>query len=77
MSLTLCTMERPTRFEHNRYVGDKRTQIVYDLDTVPEPIMEELLEARTYLSFGPDTLVEASNRGYKPHSSCGPVTDEG
>ena len=23
---------RPTRFEHNRYVGDKRKQIVYDLD---------------------------------------------
>ena len=70
-------MERPTRFEHNRYVGDKRTQVVYDLDTVPETIMDELIEARTYLSFGPDTLVEAANRGYKPHSSCAPVTDEG
>ena len=26
-------MERPVRFEHYRYVGDKRTQLVYDLDT--------------------------------------------
>ncbi|CAN5412713.1 hypothetical protein BH10ACT1_BH10ACT1_31290 [soil metagenome] len=69
-------MERPTRFEHNRYVGDKRTQVVYDLDTVPEEIMAELLEARTYLSFGPDSLVEARNRGYKPHRSVAPVTDE-
>ena len=25
-------MERPSRFEHNRYLGDKRTQVVYDLD---------------------------------------------
>jgi len=23
---------RPTRFEHNRFVGDKRSQVVYDLD---------------------------------------------
>jgi len=30
--LTSTLMARPTRFEHNRYVGDKRTQIVYDLD---------------------------------------------
>ena len=67
-------MERPTRFEHNRYVGDKRTQVVYDLDTAPADLIDELMEARTYLAFGPDTLVEARNRGYKPHSSCAPVT---
>jgi hypothetical protein len=69
-------MERPTRFEHNRYVGDKRNQVVYDLDTAPEDLIEELLEARTYQSFGPDTLVEARNRGYKPHSSVVPVEDD-
>ena len=68
-------MERPTRFEHNRYVGDKRSQVVYDLDTVPEELMEELIEARTYLTFGPDTLVEARNRGYRAHASCGPVDE--
>lgn len=66
-------MDRPTRFEHNRYVGDKRTQVVYDLDTVTEEVMADLLEARTYLTFGPDSLVEARNRGYRPHASCGPV----
>lgn len=66
-------MERPTRFEHNRYVGDKRSQVVYDLDTVEEAVMEELIEARTYLTFGPDTLVEARNRGYKADPTCGPV----
>lgn len=66
-------MERPTRFEHNRYVGDKRSQVVYDLDTVEEAVMDELIEARTYLTFGPDTLVEARNRGYQADPTCGPV----
>lgn len=68
-------MERPTKFEHHRYVGDKRTQVVYDLDTAPEDLIQELMEAQTYLCFGPDTLVEAANRCYRPHSSCAPVDD--
>ncbi len=62
-------MSRPTKFEHFRYVGDKRTQVVYDLDTAPADLIDELMEAGTYLAFGPDTLVEASNRGYSPHES--------
>ena len=60
-------MERPGRFEHHRYVGDKRSQVVYDVDAIEgddEKIIEELMEAETYLCFGPDTLVEARNRGY-------------
>ena len=61
-------MERPTRFEHNQFVGDKRTQVVHDLDRCTQDVIDELLEARTYLAFGPDTLVEARNRGYEPHS---------
>jgi hypothetical protein len=57
---------RPTRFEHNRYVGDKRRQIVYDLDApeLPQDIVDELMAAETFLAFGPDTLPEARNRGY-------------
>lgn len=62
-------MARPLKFEHHQFVGDKRTQVVYDLDTAPEAAIEELMAARTYLSFGPDTLVEARNRGYRPHAS--------
>lgn len=61
-------MERPIRFEHHRYVGDKRTQVVYDVDALPEseaPRMEELLASGRFLCFGPDTLAEARNRGYK------------
>jgi hypothetical protein len=58
-------MERPTKFEHSRFLGDKRTQLVYDLDEWddPEPI-DSLLAAETGQCFGPDTLAEARNRGY-------------
>jgi hypothetical protein len=67
-------MERPGRFEHHRWVGDKRTQVVYDLDNLPDeeaPLIEELMQAETYLGFGPDTLTEARNRGYKPYKGNG------
>jgi hypothetical protein len=30
-------MERPIKFEHTRYLGDKRTQLVYDLDNWSDP----------------------------------------
>ena len=58
-------MDRPAKFEHVRFLGDKRTQLVYDLDewTDPAPI-EDLLAAGTGTCFGPDTLAEARNRGY-------------
>jgi hypothetical protein len=69
-------MSRPTKFEHHQYVGDKRTQVVYDLDTAPQDLIDELMEAGTYLCFGPDTLVEARNRGYSPHPSAAPVAAE-
>ena len=64
-------MERPLRFEDHRWVGDKRNQIAHDVDhcTAPE-IIDELMAARTYICFGPDTLVEATNRRYKRCSRC-------
>lgn len=64
-------MERPTRFEESRWLGDKRTQIVHDLDNCNSPeVIDELIESRQYLSFGPDTLTEARNRGYKRCMTC-------
>lgn len=64
-------MDRPTRFEHHRWVGDKRTQVVHDVDHCTDPgTIEELLAARTYLCFGPDTPVEARNRGYRACGQC-------
>jgi hypothetical protein len=58
-------MERPSRFEHFRYLGDKRTQLVYDLDSWSDAaVIDEIVESEVGASFGPDTLVEARNRGY-------------
>lgn len=58
-------MERPTRFEDARYLGDKRTQLVYDLDEwTDQAIVDEIVSEGVGIQFGPDTLVEARNRGY-------------
>jgi hypothetical protein len=58
-------MERPSKFEHTRFLGDKRTQLVYDVDNWEDPsVIDEIVAAETGLCFGPDTLVEARNRGY-------------
>lgn len=59
-------MERPTRFEHFRFLGDKRTQVVYDLDEVEDTsVIDELAAGAHAQTFGPDTLAEARNRGYR------------
>lgn len=59
-------MERPGKFEEFRWIGDKRTRVVYDVDSLTdESIIDELMEAGTYTCFGPDTLAEARNRGYR------------
>lgn len=58
-------MERPARFEHSRFVGDKRTQLVYDVDEwVDAEVVGEFVDVGTGTCFGPDTLAEARNRGY-------------
>jgi hypothetical protein len=73
-------MERPIKFEHFRWVGDRRTQVVYDVDNIDDPsIIEQLmkddhvegLSGPPWASFGPDTLAEARNRGYKPYKGNG------
>jgi hypothetical protein len=58
-------MERPSRFEHSRFLGDKRTQLVYDLDSWSDAaVIDDIVSSDVGLSFGPDTLAEARNRGY-------------
>ena len=64
-------MERPSRFEHNQFVGDKRNQVAHDVDACDAPgVIDELMSAETYLCFGPDTLAEARNRGYRGCDAC-------
>ena len=55
-------------------MGDKRSQVVYDIDLADSDpqvaaAVQELLNAETFAAFGPDTLAEARNRGYRPHKS--------
>jgi hypothetical protein len=58
-------MQRPSRFEHTRYLGDKRTQLVYDVDAWDDAaVIDDIVDAETGLCFAPDTLAEARNRGY-------------
>ncbi len=59
-------MERPKAYAEHRFVGDKRTQLVYDLDqTYPGETIDELVSSEQVATFGPDTLPEARNRGYR------------
>ncbi len=66
-------MTRPARFESFRYLGDKRTQVVYDLDLTEEAgledVIDELMRSEQFAAFAPDTLAEARNRGYRPQRS--------
>jgi hypothetical protein len=65
-------MSRPARFEEFRYLGDKRTQVVYDLDRDDpgtQSQVAELVASERFATFGPDTLTEARNRGYRPARS--------
>ncbi len=65
-----AVMDRPSAFAHHRFIGDKRTQQVYDLDEVADEetlaiVLDELMSSERFLCFGPDTLAEARNRGYR------------
>jgi hypothetical protein len=70
----LGLMSKPVKFEHYRYVGDKRNQRFFDLDLYDsnpavKTAVDELMEAETYLAISPQTIAEARNRGYKPDKS--------
>lgn len=67
----LRAMPKPTRFEEHRYLGDKRSQRVYDLDLVDDDervaaAVDAIMAAESFAAFAPDTLAEARNRGYRP-----------
>ena len=44
-----------------------RIQVVYDMDdeSLDGAIIDALMESEAYAAFGPDTLAEARNRGYR------------
>ena len=49
-------------------MGDKRSQVVYDLrdPATSTETIDELIASGEYLVFAPDSLAEARNRGYHP-----------
>ena len=72
-------MARPAHFEHYRYLGDKRTQVVYDLDLYGVDVavtaaVDRVIAAESFTAISPQTLGEARNRGYRPHRSIRALT---
>lgn len=66
-----AAMTRPVRFEHYRWLGDKRRMIVHDLDASTDACdIDDLMASEQFAAFGPDVLPEARNRGYKPCRHC-------
>lgn len=66
-------MARPSRFEEHRWLGDKRSMVVHDLDaTVDRCGLDDLLQSGQFLAIAPDTLTEARNRCYHPCRHCAP-----
>ncbi|HEX4978811.1 MAG TPA: hypothetical protein VFV35_01985 [Acidimicrobiales bacterium] len=64
-------MSRPVRFEHYRYVGDKRSMTVHDLDATTDACdIDELMASEQFLAISPQTIAEARNRGFKPCRRC-------
>ena len=64
-------MERPRNYEQHRYVGDKRNRVVHDLDQATDACaVAELMALERFAAFGPDTPIEAANRGYRACRHC-------
>ena len=64
-------MSRPVRFEHYRYLGDKRSLTFHDLDSAGDSCaIDELMASEQFLAISPQTTAEARNRGYKPCRHC-------
>ncbi len=65
------TVARPARFSSVRWLGDKRTMVVHDLDAAePGCGIDQLVATLRAASFGPDSPIEARNRGYRPCRHC-------
>lgn len=68
-------MSKIRRLEEHRFVGARNDMVVYDTDNPAQALViaervetEDLINRRLVSTFGPDTLVEAVNRGFAPAS---------
>lgn len=65
------SVPRPARFANVRWLGDKRTMVLHDLDSATAACgIDDWVGSLRAASFGPDTAVEARNRGYRPCAKC-------
>lgn len=65
---------RLRRFPDSRFVGTRDDMVVYDCDdavdftALEERVgLEDLVTQKMLSTFGPDTLAEAHNRGFRSH----------
>lgn len=68
-------MSRLRRFPDNRFIGRRDKMIVYDcdeaeqFDDLTKAVSDLGLDSRNQLqAFAPDTVLESSNRGFRPDS---------
>jgi hypothetical protein len=66
-------MSRLRRFENNRFIGTRDDMRVYDCDDADDFAVldrraedDDLMSKKLLQSFGPDTVAEARNRGFRP-----------
>lgn len=66
-------MGRLRRFENNRFIGTRDDMIVHDCDDTENFVAleeraekQDLMGEKLLQAFGPDTLAEAQNRGFRP-----------
>ncbi len=64
---------RHRRLEHHRYIGTRDDMVVHDTDDADQAAAladridsDDLLGRNLVSTFGPDTLDEARNRGFRP-----------
>ena len=69
-------MPRLRRFPHSRFVATRDDMVVYDCDDEAQferlstrVDSEDLIRLKQVSSFGPDSLAEARNRGFRAASS--------
>jgi hypothetical protein len=64
-------VERPRPFLHHRWLGDKRSMRVHDLDRAgPACGIDDLMASGRFAAVAPDVLAEARNRGFRPCPHC-------
>ncbi len=72
--LDSAVMARPVQFEHYRYLGDKRTQIVYDLDLYgTDPDVTAAVDRVLEVGEVPRDLAADAGRGPEPRVPPAPL----